>query len=179
MTKKLLYFFIAVGCLIGGSYFYLSKHFSEYSADQYCAFCDINVLDRQKFYEDDLVFALYTHKPVLSGHCLIIPKRHIERFEMLTDEELMQVGRVIKKVDQAVSNVFKTSSYLLLQKNGAEVGQTVPHVHFHYIPREKGDDSTLKFLAKMNIANVQKPLSAAEMENIVEKMKKAMSYSNS
>lgn len=140
----------------------------------YCAFCDTKVLDYQKFYEDDLVVALYTHKPILEGHCLIVPKRHAERFEMLSDEEMMQVGRVIRKVDLAASKVFNTSSYLLLQKNGAEVGQTVPHVHFHYVPRQAGDDSTLKFIAKMFIVNALSPIPSSEMEEIVARMKVAM-----
>lgn len=87
---------------------------------------------RQAFYKNDLVLALYSHKPIYPGHCLIIPKRHVERFEMLSEEEITEIGRVIKKVNQAVEKVFQTSSYLLLQKNGREVGQT-PHVHVHYI----------------------------------------------
>jgi diadenosine tetraphosphate (Ap4A) HIT family hydrolase len=62
-----------------------------------CAFCNPAILDYQQFYEDDLVIALYTHKPVMPGHCLIIPKRHVERFEMLSDEESLQIFRVIKK----------------------------------------------------------------------------------
>jgi histidine triad (HIT) family protein len=139
-----------------------------------CAFCDPAVLERQTFYEDDLVLALYTHRPIFPGHCLIIPKRHVERFEMLTDSEITQIGRVIRKVNRAVQEVFHTVSYLLLQKNGPEVGQTVPHVHVHYIPREEGDDSSLKFVLKMYLANVGKPIDPSEMRAIVEKMRVAM-----
>ncbi len=141
-------------------------------ADQsYCAFCDPEVLHAQTFYEDDLVMALYTHKPIFPGHCLIIPKRHVERFEMLTEEEAARIYQVIKKVNLAAEEVFTTSSYLLLQKNGHEVGQTVPHVHFHYIPRQAGDDSAFKFMMRMVIANTQRPISAEEMAANVEKMK--------
>ncbi len=93
---------------------------------------------------------------------------------MLSDEEILQIGRVTKKVNQAASKVFKTSSYLLLQKNGLEVGQTVPHVHFHYIPRADGDTSTLKFFAKMYISNFLKPLSSVEMEQVVKSLKMEM-----
>ena len=135
MRKKWMIFAILLlTSLIGGIYFFSPRpaHFTEY-----CAFCDPRVLERQKFYEDDLVLALYTHKPVLPGHCLVLPKRHVERFEQLTDQEITQMGKVIKKVDRAVTEVFSTSSYLLLQKNGIEVGQSVPHVHVHYIPGKK------------------------------------------
>lgn len=173
MNKKLVCFFIIIACFMGVSSLYLSADSVE-SLDRYCAFCDENVLARQKFYEDEHVLALYTHKPILPCHCLVIPKRHVERYEMLTDEEITQIGRVIQKVDQAASKVFGTSSYLLLQKNGVEVGQTVPHVHFHYIAREKGDDSTITFLARMFIANWLSPISANEMEKTVKAMKEAM-----
>lgn len=63
----------------------------------YCPFCDRAVIERQAFYEDDLVLALYDHKPIFPGHSLIIPKRHVERFEQLTEEEITQIGRAIKK----------------------------------------------------------------------------------
>lgn len=105
--KKILYVF-SMACLVG----VFVTGFAQDS--QPCAFCDREVLLRQKFYEDELVLVLYTHKPIFPGHCLIIPKRHVERFEMLSDDEIDQMGRVTKKVHQAVMQVFKTRSYLLL-----------------------------------------------------------------
>jgi histidine triad (HIT) family protein len=166
--KWVIFVILLITSLVGIVYFFSPRpaHFTEY-----CAFCDPKVLGRQKFYEDDLVLALYTHKPILPGHCLVLPKRHVERFELLTDEEITQIGRVIKKVDQAVTKVFGTSSYLLLQKNGIEVGQSVPHVHVHYIPRKEGDSSTFGFLVKMYIANAKGPISSDEMQEIIEKLK--------
>ena len=139
-----------------------------------CAFCTTDVLERQTFYEGELVLALYTHKPVMPGHCLIIPKRHVERFENLTDEEMLEIGQVIKKVDAVVRKEFHTISYLLLQKNGEEVGQTVPHVHFHYIPRKQGDDSIVKFFFKSWITNMKKPIDGAELKENVEIMKNSL-----
>lgn len=172
MRKKyIILTFLVFTSLVGWNYL-LST--TQSSSEEYCAFCDPEVLARQTFYEDDLVLALYTHKPILPGHCLIIPKRHVERFEFLTDEEITQMGRVIKKVNNAVVKVFGTSPYLLLQKNGSEVGQTVPHVHFHYIPRQSGDDSTIGFLIKMYSAPLLGPISTEEMQDAVEKLKHAM-----
>lgn len=173
MRKKLFYLLlIALFGFIGILYFYSGSR-SE-GPQGYCAFCDFNVLTAQKFYEDDYVVALYTHKPVLPGHCLIVPKRHTDRFEKLSDEEFSHIVRVIKKVNLAVMKVFDTSSYLILQKNGFEAGQTVPHVHFHYIPRKAKDSSFLKFFWRMYIANIQKPIKAEKMQEIVGKMKEMM-----
>lgn len=165
--------------LIFGGLFLFVLYFSFFlqtstPKDTKCAFCNEDVLNYQKFYEDDLVLALYTHKPIFPGHCLIIPKRHVQRFEMLSEEETLQMSKVIKEVDQAVSKVFKTTSYLLLQKNGFEVGQTVPHVHFHYIPRKAGDSSLIKFFLKMFLINAGKPIKKNEMNASVTKLKEAI-----
>jgi diadenosine tetraphosphate (Ap4A) HIT family hydrolase len=72
-----------------------------------------------------------------------------------------------------VSEVFHTSPYLLAEKNGEEVGQSVPHLHFHYIPRKKGADSILYFLWRGAIAQIQKPLSPVKMKEIVHLLKAA------
>ncbi|MBP9841470.1 MAG: HIT family protein [Simkaniaceae bacterium] len=140
-------------------------------AEPYCAFCDPKILEKQTFYEGEFVLALCTHRPVLPGHVLIIPKRHVERFEMLSDEEMVEMGHVIKKINGVVSQEFKTISYLLLQKNGKEVGQTVPHVHFHYIPRKEGENSGVALMAKMLLNNLKSPISLQEMELTTERMR--------
>jgi diadenosine tetraphosphate (Ap4A) HIT family hydrolase len=155
-------------------YFYLVKKSVRSNVNGYCAFCDPKVLERQKFYEDGRIIALYTHKPILSGHCLILPKKHTERFEELTDEEFIQIGQVIKKVNQAAKQVFQTSSYILLQKNGVEVGQSVPHVHFHYVPRASGDKSILKFLLKLYLTNLKSPLPTKKLYHVIKSMKEAI-----
>lgn len=171
MRKKLVWIFLLFFCLIGGLYS-LWPNRSYY--DQECPFCEQQILDSQKFYEDDLCYCLYTHRPIVDGHCLIVPKRHVERFEGLTDEEALRVCQLIRKVDVAATKVFGTSSYLLLQKNGKEVGQSVPHVHVHYLPRLAGDDSVLKFLFQMFAANAFSPIGQKEMNEKVAAMKTAM-----
>ena len=146
----------------------------SFAQDSYCAFCDREVLERQTFYEDDLVLALYTHKPVLPAHFLIMPKRHVEHFDSLSDEEILQIGRVTKKVNEASIKAFGTSSYFLLQKNGKESGQSVPHVHFHYIAKKEGDYSVFKILFKLYTDPLFSPIKSDAMQVVVEKMKDAM-----
>lgn len=164
------FFFVFLFLAVSFCFFYPSHRYDS----AHCPFCDPAVLQRQKFYEDELCYGLYTHRPVVEGHCLVIPKRHAERFEELKDEEILRMGQVLHKVNAAVSKTFGTSSYLLLQKNGREVGQTVPHVHFHYLPRKEGDCSALKFLIRMWFANVFYPISDKEMGQKTAFLQKAM-----
>ncbi|MBM3201860.1 MAG: HIT family protein [Chlamydiae bacterium] len=140
-------------------------------ANTYCPFCDSLVLERQAFYEDDLVYALYTHMPITEGHCLVIPKRHVANFEELNDQELQRIGQAIQKVDAAAKKVFSTGPYLLHQKNGKEVGQSVFHVHFHYVPRKIGQSSLMALLSKVLIAQLKGPISHQKMKEVTSKLK--------
>jgi histidine triad (HIT) family protein len=163
-----------VSTALGGYYFFAKGVLPSTESD--CPFCNQEVLERQTFYEDESVLALYTHKPYYPGHCLIIPKRHVERFEGLSDIEVLQMGQVIKKVNEAVKEVYGTSAYLLLQKNGREVGQSVFHVHFHYVPKKGGEASITEFAGRMFLANASPPISREEMARNVSKLKEAMTY---
>jgi diadenosine tetraphosphate (Ap4A) HIT family hydrolase len=75
----------------------------------------------------------------------VIPNRHVARFEDLSQEEMADMQKTIRKVDHAVRTLYGYSDYLLMQKNGPLAGQTVPHVHFHYLPG--ANFLTLRFLA--------------------------------
>jgi len=100
-----------------------------------CPFCDGgSAREMQTFYEDDYVIGIYPHKPLLEGHTLAIPKRHVERFEELQPKEVEHLFLLIKKIHTAVSKMCDTKEYFLLQKNGKSAGQSVPHIHIHYIP---------------------------------------------
>src|SRR5579871_6860426 len=112
MSKRLIFFLLLL---------YFPHAFT------YCPFCDPEVIQKHMVGQDELGLVLYTHKPMTEGHTLIIPKRHIERFEELTEEEMISIYHLIKRIDAAASKTLGTKSYLLLQKNGKEVGQTVPH----------------------------------------------------
>lgn len=111
-----------------------------------CSFCDPEIIERQAFYEGNLIYALCDYRPIMPGHSLVIPKRHVERFEDLTTEEMTEMLQFIPKMHKAVSQVEGTDDYALLQKNGKSIGQSVPHVHIHYIPKKSSDSGELTTL---------------------------------
>jgi histidine triad (HIT) family protein len=75
-----------------------------------------------KVYEDAHVLAFLDINPLSHGHTLIIPKEPAETLDQLSDESAAAVGRVLPRICRAV--VAATG-----------VNQTVPHVHFHVIPK--------------------------------------------
>lgn len=148
-----------------------------YLDKEHCPFCQDKVLEAQVFYEDSQALGMLTYKPITPGHLLIIPKRHVERFEELSDEEIASMGQVIKKVHQAASSVYKTGPYLLHQKNGREVGQTVSHIHIHYIPLKAESESVLTLIRRLITSYFKPSLTEQEMRPDREKLKQALDVS--
>jgi diadenosine tetraphosphate (Ap4A) HIT family hydrolase len=128
-----------------------------------CPFCSEAILLKQAVFEEDGCYALLNYKPAVEGHMLIIPRRHVERFEDLTPAEAAGIQAMIARVEKAERQAFGSTGYVLLQKNGAEAGQSVPHVHFHYFPRKEGD-SNAWLTIKIYTASYFKPLSEAELQ---------------
>ncbi len=91
-----------------------------------------------KIYEDDHVIAILDINPLSEGHALVIPKEPAETIDALSDEFAAAVGRVLPRIVRALKKVTGAESVNILQNNGADAHQAVPHVHFHVIPRFKG-----------------------------------------
>jgi len=106
-----------------------------------CIFCKIveGKIPSSKIYEDDLIYSFLDINPASKGHLLIIPKRHCENLNDLTNDELKAIFDLINKISNIIETVLETSSFNLLLNYGREAGQVINHIHFHLIPRKKDD----------------------------------------
>jgi len=147
-----------------------------------CPFCTKR--KEEAFLSSENFVAIYNIAPVLPGHSLIIPKKHIESLFELTEEEageFMQLGR---KVAKLLSHVFHTDAFDWAVQEKEAAGQSVPHLHMHVVPRKIGDlpnpgdwyQEIEKAEAHIDSAN-RKKLKPEEMAQIVERLKvKAEEY---
>lgn len=108
-----------------------------------CPFCDEETLERQKIAENSDAIALVDYKPITQGHLLLIPKRHVTNLENITDKEWLSLLQLLHDMHAISKKTFDIKDFLILQKNGPSVGQSVDHIHIHYIPRKKGSPWTL------------------------------------
>jgi histidine triad (HIT) family protein len=59
----------------------------------------------------------------------------VETLLDLRADEAALLGQAVARVARAVSAAFDPEAILVQQHNGAGAFQTVPHVHFHVIPK--------------------------------------------
>ncbi len=92
-----------------------------------------------KVYEDEETLAFMDVFPQARGHVLVIhkssPARNLLDIEPASLSVLMAS---VRKTVRAVCKALKPDGVMVEQFNGAAAGQTVYHLHFHIIPRWKG-----------------------------------------
>jgi len=88
-----------------------------------------------KIYEDKSVYAFLDINPLSRGHTLVIPKEESCTMDRLSEDSAAELGRVLPKICRAIMKITGASDYNIVQNNGENAGQTVPHLHFHIIPK--------------------------------------------
>ena len=81
-------------------------------------------------YEDDLVLAFRDINPKAPTHVLIVTKKPIPRISEAQAEDHKALGHLLLKAAE-VAKQLGLKGYRLVINNGADGGETVPHLHCH------------------------------------------------
>ena len=112
-----------------------------------CIFCDIVRGDAPSWrvYEDKSTYAFLNIFPASEWHTLVVPKvHHIDVFDTPV-EELVEITRAAKRVVDLYQSVLGISDVQIINSSGAEAQQDVFHVHFHIVPRQRGDGQDVQW----------------------------------
>ena len=104
-----------------------------------CIFCNQIILKKETFYEDSHFIAVYNIRPVVKGHCLVIPKRHVLELGELNAEERKDFLTFSNKAVFLALEYSGVRDFDFLLQKGENAGQSIKHLHFHIIPRKKND----------------------------------------
>jgi diadenosine tetraphosphate (Ap4A) HIT family hydrolase len=106
-----------------------------------CIFCSIlNQNKNEIIIDNKFAFAIYDNFPVSTCHCLIIPKRHVESYFDIDDNELLAINDLLKICKEKILiNDCSVKGFNVGINIGETAGQSVFHVHIHLIPRRTGD----------------------------------------
>ncbi|SRR5260221_2100044 len=100
-----------------------------------CDFCDPNIIKEQGIFFNDIAGVIYPQKPLIFGNVMIIPRRHVEFFDELSDEEIVEMRNLVKKLFEGFKEKHRATGFNLFTNNGKSAGQHVPHVHWHILIR--------------------------------------------
>jgi len=111
-----------------------------------CPFCYINPEKTRIIYSKPLTMVILSNPRLVTGHLLVIPKKHVEKLTELTQEEKNElINTVINFQEKILSKISKgcdiRQNYHPFQKQNKI---KVDHLHIHLIPRSLHDKLFLK-----------------------------------
>ncbi|HYU81717.1 MAG TPA: HIT family protein [Candidatus Polarisedimenticolia bacterium] len=104
-----------------------------------CTFCQIakGELPAHVVYRDESVVAFLDRAPLLPGHVLVMPAQHVETLDDLPDDLVRPLFAAVRRTSIAVQKALRAEGSFVA--SNTRVSQSVPHVHIHVVPRNKGD----------------------------------------
>jgi histidine triad (HIT) family protein len=109
------------------------------SASTACLFCSIirGETDSFRVYEDELTVVFLDHRPLLPGHCLVVPRTHVDDLTHLPDGLVAPLFGTVRLLSRAVETGMDAEGSF--NAINTKISQSVPHLHVHVVPRWKKD----------------------------------------
>ena len=105
-----------------------------------CPFCRLDEKKSRILFETEHTLTILSNPALVRGHCLVIPKKHVERLSELSEEELREIFSQLVKVQEILLKKFGgcdlRQNFRPFQKQGR---LKVNHLHIHLQPREFKD----------------------------------------
>ena len=83
------------------------------------------------------VVVFLDHRPLFPGHCLVVPRRHVDTLGDLPPALTAPLFDTAAAVSRAIEPALDAEGSFVAVNN--RVSQSVPHLHVHVVPRRKGD----------------------------------------
>jgi len=100
-----------------------------------CVFCAIiaRTIPADIILEQDDVIVIKDINPRAPIHYLIIPKKHVSDIQSLGTEDIRAAGSFVMIAQKLSQSLSGSQAFRLICNSGADVGQVVFHLHFHFL----------------------------------------------
>ncbi|MCK4499215.1 HIT domain-containing protein [Candidatus Babeliales bacterium] len=100
-----------------------------------CVFCDIitGKIHAEKVAETPQLIVIKDTNPKAPTHLLIMPKKHIVTMADVANRDKDLAFAMFAIVEELAKNLDAPQAFNIISNNGAEAGQSVLHMHWHFI----------------------------------------------
>jgi ATP adenylyltransferase len=97
---------------------------------------------------DRTCFALLNRYPYNGGHLMVVPYKEVPDMNGLTDEEMADLWKLVRRCINALAAVMKPDGFNVGINLGKVAGAGIlEHLHIHVVPRWNGDTNFMPVIA--------------------------------
>jgi ATP adenylyltransferase len=97
-------------------------------------------------------FAVLNNYPYNAGHTLVLPYKQVPGLDDLTDDELLGLLKLTRRVQAAIQRLMKADGFNIGINLGQAAGAGIrEHLHIHIVPRWHGDTNFMPVLSETNV----------------------------
>ncbi|WP_234322192.1 HIT family protein [Streptomyces sp. NRRL B-24720] len=105
-----------------------------------CVFCCLICEDSARWiFRGPTVSAFAPLDPLAPGHALVIPTSHYAAIFDTPPEVLAEAMTLVQRLSRTMRTALKAGGVNILSASGPGSEQSVPHLHFHVVPRWADD----------------------------------------
>ena len=97
-------------------------------------------------------FALLNNYPYNGGHLMVLPYKQVADFADLTDDEMLDLMKLMRRCQAALTQVMKPDGFNIGVNLGRVAGAGIAeHLHIHVVPRWNGDTNFMPVLGQTTV----------------------------
>ncbi len=126
-----------------------------------CVFCHIlqGEVAAHVVLDEPHVLAFLDRSPIFHGHCLVVPRRHVQTLPEVPRDLLTPLFSAAQRIATAVEAGLGAEGSFVAMNN--KISQSVPHLHVHVVPRRKKDGLRGFFWPRVKYASDEEMASVA------------------
>ena len=148
---------------------YIKSITSEDHSRNVCLFCSLpSKSDEESLivYRGKNVYVVLNAFPYTSGHIMVVPYKHVDTLEKLTDNELLELMKTVSLSIKILRAALKPEGFNIGINLGRSAGAGVEeHVHVHVVPRWTGDANFMTTIYNTRVL----PISLKETYTLLKK----------
>lgn len=130
-------------------------HYIMGKKEKGCIFC--NRIRRPRKDRENLIlyrgkrsFVILNKFPYNNGHLMVVPYRHLDSLQDLTQEESQEMFALLTKAERVIKKAIKPQGFNVGLNLGKAAGAGIDdHLHFHIVPRWFADTNFWPVLSEI------------------------------
>jgi len=130
--------------------------YMENSKPEGCILCiqADNLHDRERLilYRSKFSLVMLNRYPYTNGHLMTAPLRHTADIDSLTDEEMLDLFKILKMSRNILHKEISPHGYNVGMNIGRAAGAGIDdHLHIHLVPRWSGDTNFMSVIPDLRV----------------------------